>query len=223
MTASIKPITLYSHPTGPNPRKVAIILVELGLPYDTVVIDKADLKKTAYEKICINGRAPAIKDPNTGITLWESGAIIEYLIETYDKENRLSFPAGTPDSYHAKQWLYFQVSGQGPYFGQAMWFMLFHPEKLASARERYMNEIRRVSSVLDRALEGRDWLVGDRCCYADISFLTWYDAVTTKILAGEIDLGTEYTNLFDWLNRIKERPAMTKMLRDQATKAKETK
>jgi len=61
---------------------------------------------------------PAIHDPNRDLTLWESGAIIEYLIEVYDKKQKLSFPAGSNEAYLAKQWLYFQVSGQGPYFGQ---------------------------------------------------------------------------------------------------------
>ena len=51
---------------------------------------------------------PAIVDPNTDLTLWESGAIIEYLVEKYDKDNKVSFPAGSKEAYLAKQWLYFQ-------------------------------------------------------------------------------------------------------------------
>jgi glutathione S-transferase len=65
---------------------------------------------------------PAIYDPNRDLTLWESGAIIEYLIEVYDQDQKLSFPAGSKEAYLAKQWLYFQVSGQGPYFGQVSAF-----------------------------------------------------------------------------------------------------
>lgn len=219
MSATIKPIKLYSHPTGPNPWKVAMILEELKLPYETIIIEKADLKKPPYEKININGRAPAIQDSNTGLTLWESGAIIEFLIDTYDKTQELSFPKGSPEYYHTKQWLYFQVSGQGPYFGQAVWFTVFHSEKLASAQERYKNEILRVSSVLDRALEGKDWLVGGKCSYADISFVTWYEAVIPRVLAGVVDLPREYANLDAWLERIKARPAITKVLQDKAARA----
>jgi glutathione S-transferase len=89
---------------------VAIILEELQLPYTTKFMDMADMKKEPYEKICINGRVPAIEDPNTGITLWESGAIIEYLTETYDKPNALSFASG-PEKFLVKQWLHFQMSG----------------------------------------------------------------------------------------------------------------
>jgi glutathione S-transferase len=223
MSATVKPIKLYSHPTGPNPWKVAMVLEELKLPYETIVIEKADLKKPPYEKININGRAPAIQDSNTGLTLWESGAIIEYLIDTYDKTQELSFPKDSLEYYHTKQWLYFQASGQGPYFGQAVWFTVFHPEKLASAQERYKNEILRVSSVLDRALEGKDWLVGGKYSYADVSFVTWYEAVIPQVLAGVVDLPREYANLDAWLKRIKARPAITKVLQDKAARASASK
>ena len=63
--------------------------------------------------------------------------------------------------------------GQGPYFGQATWFARFHPEKIESATERYVKEIDRVTGVLDMALRDKDWLVGDKCTYADLSFVTW--------------------------------------------------
>jgi glutathione S-transferase len=120
-----------------------------------------DLKKDPYEKICVNGRVPAIEDPNTGITLWESGAIIEYLSETYDTNHSLSF-ASSLEKYLVKQWLYFQVSGQGPYFGQAAWFAKFHSEQLESAKERYFDQVKRVFGVLDKALQGKQYLVGDK-------------------------------------------------------------
>jgi glutathione S-transferase len=110
-----------------------------------------------------HGRVPAIEDPNTGITLWESGAIVEYLVETYDTKHSLTY-ASSPEKYFVKQWLHFQISGQGPYFGQAAWFEKFHPEKIESARERYKNEIKRVLKVLDKHLEtsGKGFLVGDK-------------------------------------------------------------
>lgn len=109
-------------------------------------------------------RLPAIDDPNTGITIWESGAIIEYLVETYDKDSRLTFTT-VPEKYHAKQFLHFQMSGQGPYFGQAVWFSEWHSEKLPSAIDRYRNEAKRVTRVLDKVLKGNGdgYLVGGKC------------------------------------------------------------
>ena len=195
-----------------------MLFEELGVEYNMTFVDKTDLKKPPYESICINGRTPAISDPNTGITLWESGAIIEYLIEMYDKDKRFAFAAGSTEYFHAKQWLYFQVSGQGPYFGQAMWFKVFHPEKIQSAQDRYINEIRRVSDVLDRALEGREWLVGEKYSYADLSFLSWYESVA-RILADAFTISKEFPNLWAWLNRLKSRPAVAKVLKAKADKA----
>lgn len=112
--SSLKPITLYSHAAGPNPWKVAIILEELGVPYHNVF---PKVKEEPFLSINPNGRVPAIEDPNTGITLWESGAIITYLIDNYDKDEKISYKS-TPEKYLSDQWLAFQISGQGPYFGQ---------------------------------------------------------------------------------------------------------
>ena len=219
MDTTYQPITLYGHATGPNPWKVAMLLEELKLPFTTTIVDKADLKKPAYEKININGRAPAIQDPNTGLTLWESGAIIEYLIETYDRNHDISFAPGTSDYYHAKQWLYFQVSGQGPYFGQAVWFKVFHPEKIQSAQDRYVNEIRRVSGVLNRALDRKTFLVGEKYSYADVVFLSWYEAVIARVISDVFDISVEFPNLQAWLNRIRARPAIAKTLQDKAARS----
>jgi len=110
-----------------------MILEELNVPYTFKMLEFPDMKKEPYESINPNGRVPAIEDPNTSITLWESGAIIDYLIENYDKQHNISFAAGSKEYYEAKQWLFYQVSGQGPYFEQAVWFSLYHPEKLLSA------------------------------------------------------------------------------------------
>ncbi|OOF94862.1 hypothetical protein ASPCADRAFT_6538 [Aspergillus carbonarius ITEM 5010] len=132
---SLKPIILYGHTLGPNPWKVVMILEELNVPYKTTYVPSTEVKKEPFILINPNSRLPVIEDPNTGITLWESGAIIEYLVETYDKDKKISFQAGTPEYFHAKQWIYFQVSGQGPYFGQAAWFRSWHPENVPSAKE----------------------------------------------------------------------------------------
>ena len=210
---SLKPITLWGHGGGPNPWKVALILEELNVPYSIKVIEFPDMKKEAYESINPNGRVPTIEDPNTGITLWESGAIIEYLVETYDKQHKFSFASGSKESYEAKQWLYYQVSGQGPYFGQAMWFALYHPEKIPSAVDRYVNEIRRVSSVLDRVLQDKEFLVGGKFSYADAAFVTWY--VVVALFGDKINLETDFPRLNAWLERSKARPAIAKTLRDR--------
>lgn len=209
---SLKPIVLYSHATGPNPWKVAAVLEELSIPYETKFLQFPEMKQEPFEKVNPNGRVPAIEDPNTGLNLWESGAIIEYLVETYDKQNTLSFPAGSPEYYYAKQWLHYQMSGQGPYFGQAVWFNRFHSEAIQSAKERYNNEVRRVSGVLNRALEGRQYLVGGKYSFVDTSFVPWY-LIVPAFTDESLDLSKEFPNLHAWLERVKARPAVSKVVK----------
>ncbi|KAH7389288.1 thioredoxin-like protein [Phaeosphaeria sp. MPI-PUGE-AT-0046c] len=195
--SSIQPLKLWSHWGAPNPWKVIMILDSLSLPYDLQLLEFSDVKKDEFIKVTPNGRLPALEDPNTGIVLWESGAIILYLIEQYDTEEKISYKS-FPEKHLTQQWLAFQISGQGPYFGQATYFARFHPDPLPSAITRYLNEIIRVVSVLDLGLQrnGTGWLVGSKCTYADLSFRTWA-AVGEGLLAevgriGEIEKFERY-------------------------------
>ncbi|KAL8952834.1 MAG: hypothetical protein Q9222_001269 [Ikaeria aurantiellina] len=161
-------------------------------------------------------RLPSIEDPNTGILLWESGAIIEYLIDTYDHEGRFSFDS-SPDKYYAKQFLHFQMSGQGPYHGQAAWFANFHEEKIPSAIDRYRNEIRRVTKVLDSTLVEKEYLVGDKCSYADLSFIPWATLVPSLLGGVEKDeIARDAPHYSAWLDRLTARPAVKKVLEEKA-------
>jgi glutathione S-transferase len=199
---------------------VVIVLEELGVPYETEYVDMADLKKPPFEKINPNGRVPAIHDPNTGITLWESGAIIEYLADTYDKENKVTYST-FPEKYYVKQWIAFQISGQGPYFGQAAWFERFHPEKLPSAIKRYQDQVVRVFYVLNLALEGKEYLVGDKCTIADLAFITW-DSLSPWFFGDEfesLEIPKKYPAYWAWKQRLLERPAVKKALAEKAAMA----
>jgi glutathione S-transferase len=213
MTTQLQPIVLHGDLVSPNPFKVAILLNELSLPFETKPIPRGELKKPAYESINPNGRIPAITDPNTGITVWESGAIIEYLVSEYDHgQHKLSFAPRTPEAYAAVQWLHFQASGQGPYYGQGYWFRNANPEKIPSAVERYVNEIRRVSGVLDRWLDGREYLVGGRVSFADLAFVPW-QLLAQGIVGDAFDLATEFPRLQAWLDGLTARPAVADIIR----------
>lgn len=111
--SSVKPITIHAHKGGPNPWKVVLLLEELNVPYQNKFHEFDQLHKEPFESLNPNGRTPVIEDPNTGITLWESGAILEYLIETYDKSHTFTYTSA-PEKFYLQQWLHFQVSGQGP-------------------------------------------------------------------------------------------------------------
>lgn len=219
---AIQPIKLYGGVLGPNPFKVSIILDVLEIPHEDVLVPLADIKKPAYEAINPNGRVPSIYDPNTDITLWESGAIIEYLIERYDtsEPRKLSFAPRSPEAEHARQWLYLQTTGQGPYYGQATWFSQYHPEKLPSAIERYVNEAKRVSGVLDKWLAKQKeehaaspgdgpWLVGNKMSYADLAFISWQRTAHTHFKEHGFD-PEQFPNVVDWYNRMTSHPIVKK-------------
>jgi len=213
--SNLKPITLYSHASGPNSWKVAIVLEELGVPYENKFMSFPAMKQEPYTSINPNGRVPSIEDPNTGIKLFESGAILQYIIETYDTTHKLSH-ASSPEKYHSYSWLHFQTSGQGPYFGQKAWFSHFHPEKnITSAIDRYANEIRRVLSVVDKHLEGKEWLVGDKCTYADLAWLPWGNNVPVLMIDQEGFSIDEYPNYKAWMERMVTRPKVAKVLQDR--------
>ncbi|OJI98054.1 hypothetical protein ASPVEDRAFT_24961 [Aspergillus versicolor CBS 583.65] len=207
------PIALWSHAIGPNPWKVATIMEELEIPYNTKIINFAAAKEEPFLSINPNGRLPAIEDPNTGITLWESGAIVEYLIAQYDKLHILSY-GDLKQSFLCRQWLFFQVSGQAPYFGQAAWFSRAHPEKLDSAIQRFCKEVVRVTGVLEKALKdnGGQWLVGDKCTYADLSFVPWQQKA--RIFGGE-DLYEKFPLVGAWMERMEGRDSVKKVVKDQ--------
>ncbi|KAI0676494.1 glutathione S-transferase C-terminal-like protein, partial [Trametes maxima] len=208
-----KPLTLYGH-IGPNPYKVATVLEELGLEYDVVEIDihGGAHKEPAYLKVNPNGRLPALVDHNNGdFTIWESNAIIQYLLEKYDPEHKLSVTDAN-DKHTLNQWLYFQASGQGPYFGQLFWFMRFHPEPVPSALERYRGEILRVFGVLESVLSKQEWLVGGRLTAADLSFVSWNQAALLygfKDIEG-VDIEKQFPAFYKWHRKVAARPAVKK-------------
>ncbi|KAH7061319.1 glutathione S-transferase [Macrophomina phaseolina] len=208
----MQPLLLYIHGPSPNPVKVAILLEELELPYDTKTLDFAtELKAEPYISINPNGRVPALEDPNTGVKMFESGAIIEYLIDTYDKDAKLHYTT-SPEKWLEKSWLHFQMSGQGPYFGQKAWFAHFHHEKLPSAIERYDKEIKRVTNVVNHHLKksGTPYLVGDKLSYADLAWVPWSNAY--GFLIPEWDWQTECPEFAAWHKRLAERASVKKVM-----------
>ncbi|KAI0081358.1 glutathione S-transferase C-terminal-like protein [Panus rudis PR-1116 ss-1] len=209
-----KQFTLYSHKGGPNGWKVAFLLEELGLTYETKYLNfqAGEHKSPEFLKINPNGRIPALIDhKNNDYIVWESNAILLYLVDKYDTEKKFTVTEES-DKYHLIQWLFFQASGQGPYYGQAFWFLNYHPEKVDSAVDRYKNEIRRVLGVLESVLSKQSWLVGNKYTIADLSFLTWNESVTGAIFKDDPDFDFEknYPSVAKWHNTVRNRPAIKK-------------
>ncbi|KAI5814764.1 glutathione S-transferase [Pyronema omphalodes] len=180
------PITLYTAQT-PNGVKVSILLEELGLPYNvrTISFDKTEQKEPWFLEINPNGRIPALTDSSfdngKGINLMESGSILQYLVETYDKDHKISFPHGSAEYWEVQQWVFFQNAGVGPMQGQANHFFRYAPEKIPYGINRYQTETSRLYGVLNTRLEqqakkGSSFLVGNKLTIADITTYGWVRA-----------------------------------------------
>ncbi|KAI0371066.1 glutathione S-transferase C-terminal-like protein [Pilatotrama ljubarskyi] len=215
-----KQFTLYTHVGGPNGWKVAFVLEELGLTYESKYLDFSKNEQKAPEHTALNpnGRIPTLVDHQNGdFAVWESNAILLYLQEKYDKENKLGV-TNPNDKYTLLQWLFFQASGQGPYFGQAFWFLKYHPENLPSAIERYQKETVRVFTVLEGVLSKQEWLVGGKPTIADIAFITWNRAAFGVVLKDfqNVNVEKDFPSVYKWHKKLEERPAVAKVLQIQA-------
>jgi GST-like protein len=203
-----KPIQLYSLAT-PNGQKVSVALDELGLPYETHVINisKGDQFTDEFKRINPNSKIPAIVDPDgpggKELALFESGAILLYLAE---KTGKL-LPADPAAKWETVSWLMFQMGGVGPMFGQFGHFTKYAPEKVPYAIERYTKEAKRLLSVLEARLTGRQYIMGDDYTIADIATFPWVNGLSA-FYKGDETLGlADYTNVQEWLTRCMDRPA----------------
>ncbi|HEY6611660.1 MAG TPA: glutathione S-transferase N-terminal domain-containing protein [Pseudomonas sp.] len=191
--------------TTPNGHKITIFLEETGLDYHLrpVHIGKGEQFAADFLKIAPNNRIPAIVDqaPADGgepLALFESGAILEYLA---DKSGRF-LPRETRPRFQVLQWLYWQMGGLGPMAGQNHHFVRYAPEPIPYAIERYVKETARLYGVLDRQLQGRDYVAGDYSI-ADMAIYPW-----AKLWEGQRQRLEDFPNMAAWLDRIAERPAV---------------
>ena len=193
-------IELFTAAT-PNGHKISIALEELGLPYELRVLDfsASEQKQEWFLAICPNGRIPAIIDHGADdFAVFESGAILVYLAE---KTGKL-LPADRKGRSLVLQWLMFQMAGIGPMMGQANVFYRYFPEKIQPAIDRYHGEVKRLFRVLDRRLEGHEFLAGD---YSIADIANWAWVRTWKWSGVPLD---DLPHLSRWLEQIRARPAV---------------
>ena len=200
-------IDLYYWPT-PNGWKISIMLEECGLPYRVIPVDitRDEQYAPSFLEISPNNRIPAIVDhaPADGgepVRLFESGAILIYLAE---KAGRF-LPADLRARKAVLEWLFWQVGGLGPMAGQNGHFLLYAPEKLPYAIERYGKEIRRLYGVLNGQLGRTRDCVAGAYSIADMAIFPWI--VTHKAQGLSLD---NYPELKRWFAEMRARPLAQK-------------
>ena len=204
-------VTLYACSTGPNPPKVAYLLEELGIDYAVKSLQfgegddaKPGVKHPSFLAINPNGRVPAIVDHKNGdLCVWESGAILQYLAETYGPQ----YIGSGKEKWEVIEWLAFQISGHGPMQGQVNYFKHFFNKYWGedcspTIIKRFETETYRVYGVLENQLKkqqqlGSEYIVGKGFTIADMSFHGW---LRTHAFAG-LDL-TNFPLLKAYIQRI---------------------
>ncbi|ROL72790.1 glutathione S-transferase N-terminal domain-containing protein [Pseudomonas vranovensis] len=208
-------LQLYSLPT-PNGVKVSIMLEEIGLAYEVhkVSFESNDQLTPEFISLSANNKIPAILDPNgpggQPLALFESGAILIYLAE---KTGKL-LPADPARRYQTLQWLMFQMGGIGPMFGQLGFFNKFAGKDYEDKRprDRYVAESRRLLGVLNKRLEGRDWVM-DEYSIADIAIVPWVRNLIGFYEAGELVGFDDFANVKRVLAAFVARPAVERGLK----------
>ena len=201
-----KPIDFYYSPT-PNGWKISIMLEECELPYNTILMDlkKGDQFQSDFLRISPNNRMPAIVDYNeksAPVTIFESGAILLYLAEKTGK----FIPNSKLGKKEVMEWLFWQVGNLGPMGGQHSHFWNYAPESERDgyAANRYAEEYDRCFEVLERQLEGQEYIVNE---YSIADIICWPWVLIAKAMGRSLDA---YPNVTNWRQRVKERPAVRK-------------
>lgn len=208
-------IQLYSLST-PNGSKVSIFLEEAGLPYEAhlVSFERQDQTTPEFLSLNPNNKIPALIDPDgpdgQPFGLFESGAILIYLAE----KTGLFLPKDLARRYETIQWLMFQMGGVGPMFGQLGFFHKFAGKDYEDKRprDRYVNESKRLLSVLDKHLTENAWMMGDEYTIADMAIFPWVRNLVGFYEAGDLVGFSNYPNVARSLASFVARPAVIKGL-----------
>jgi GST-like protein len=209
-------IQLYSL-TSPNGVKASIALEELELLYEAHYVDFGRQDQRTPEFLSLNpyGKIPALIDPNgpggRPLALFESGAILLYLAE---KAGRL-LPSDPALRYEAIQWLFFQMAGIGPLFGQVGYFLKFEGREIEDKRplQRYVTEARKLLDVMDQRLAERVWIMGNEYSIVDIAMIGPVHNLITYYGARDLVEFDTLKHVPAWLERALARPAVQRGLK----------
>jgi glutathione S-transferase/GST-like protein len=209
----VQPIELHYWPT-PNGHKITIALEEMGLPYEIrpVNIGAGEQFRPEFLAISPNNRMPAIVDPEgpdgQPVSIFESGAILQHL----GRKSGRFYGASERERIDVEQWLFWQMANLGPMAGQAHHFRGYAPSMIPDQRDvaygaiRYTNEVERLYGVLDKQLDGREFMAG-AYSIADMASWPWVSS-----WRGQGILIEEFPHVKAWWERIEARPAVQRAL-----------
>ncbi|MCB2076547.1 MAG: glutathione S-transferase N-terminal domain-containing protein [Novosphingobium sp.] len=192
--------------SSPNVRKVLIALEEMELDYDPrhIAVFRGHQFDEEFLSLSPMAKVPVLVDaggPASDQPMFESGAILIYLAETYGPA---FLPAGGPARYAVLKWLMLQVANVGPALGQHSHFRLQADDNPYAAR-RFRHMAAQVYYALERRLGEAEWLGGDAYSIADMAVWPWARYLDRHGLDR-----AEFNRLTAWEQRIGERPAVVR-------------
>jgi GST-like protein len=201
-------ITLYTW-TTPNGRKVSVALEEMGLDYEVkpINIGANEQFQPAFLAVAPNNKIPAIVDqdaPGGPVSVFESGAILVYLAEKSGK----FLPASGAARASVLEWLFWQVGGIGPMFGQLNYFAMRAPERLPLAVDRFRDEALRLMGVMEKRLAAAPYLGGDGYSIADIATYPWVSAALGLVRGVAGEALPALPSVDRWIAELAARPAV---------------
>ena len=161
-------IELFSSDT-PNGKKITIMLEEIGCDFKVTKIDlsKDEQFKPDFKKLSPFSKIPVITDHDNGKSFFESGAILMYLGEKYNKFYELK------NRNEINQWLMAQMGTIGPMIGQHHQFHYYNPGKSEFCEKRFFKIAKRIYGELDERLLFSKYLAGLNYTIADIATWPW--------------------------------------------------
>ena len=198
-------LILYTD-SSPNGFKITIALEEMGLPYSLrhVRIDEGEHQRPEFLALNPHGRIPVLIDRATGITLFESAAILLYLA---DKSGQL-LGHDAPERWACITWLMFHSASMGPLLGQRVHFECFDSVPNPAAIQRYRTLTEATFVTLDQHLANQPWLGGATYSIADIATFAWLHIAQL--------VGFDFSQqpwLSQWYAQVEQRPAVQRGIR----------
>ncbi|EED11453.1 glutathione-S-transferase theta, GST, putative [Talaromyces stipitatus ATCC 10500] len=204
-------IDFYTKSGSTNGAKIAIILNELSLTYRLHKVDKAPKDTEAYRAISPNSHFPVVVDIHPDgfkVSLDQTGAIAQYLINEYDQDHTISFPKRSPEEIEATNWFFFGASRVAPSHDEAVHYKKEAPETIPYSIDRFQNKTLGLFFALEQRLEKTgDYLVGHKFSIADIAQIPFV------VAAEEAGINIErFPYLTSWYEKVLSRQGVKKGL-----------